>query len=250
MLYIEGIKDGARFLRTARDVIKKKPIIVYKAGRTENGSRATMSHTASIAGSDDVFEAMCRQTDIIRTYDVSHAFDVAEALSKQPVPKGNRVAVVSAGGGHCVVTTDACSYLGLEVPELDEETVRALQRYLLPHAPPPKNPIDLAADPRPMTVANIVELLAQNPRIDSVITMAPISIRSSDPSFVREVLSAAEILSEIPGKYGKPLIATAMRGSMHGVGFDLMKERGIPFFEFPEEASRAMYGLYRYSQIH
>jgi acyl-CoA synthetase (NDP forming) len=101
-----------------------------------------------------------------------------------------------------------------------------------------------------MTVANIVELLAQNPRIDAVITMAPVVIRSTNPSYVREVLSAAEILSDIPRKYGKPLIATAMRGNMEGVAFELMKERGIPFYEFPEEASRAMHGLYRYSQIH
>ena len=167
----------------------------------------------------------------------------------KPLFEPESIAVISAGGGHCVVTTDACSSLGLEVPELDDETVKALERYLLPHAPPPKNPIDLAADPRPMTVANIVELLVQNPRIDAVITMAPISIRSPHPAFVREVLSAAEILSDVPQKYGKPLIATAMRGNMHGVGFDLMKERGIPFYEFPEEASRAMAGLYRYSKV-
>ena len=250
VLYIEGLKDGARFVQKSKEVIKKKPIIVFKAGRTEYGSRATMSHTASIAGSDDVFEAICRQTGIIRTYDVSHAFDVAEALSKQPLPKGNRIAVVSNGGGHCVVTTDACGILGLEIPELDEETVRELGQYLLPHAPPPKNPIDMAADPRPMTVAHIVQILIQNPLIDAVITMAPVAIRSTNPAYVREVLSAAEILSEIPKKYGKPVIATAMRAHMQGVAFELMKERGIPFYEFPEEASRAMYGLYRYSQIH
>ena len=127
--------------------------------------------------------------------------------------------------------------------------VKTLGKYLLPHAPPPKNPIDTAADPRPLTVATIVELLVQNPHIDAVITMAPIYISSSNPAFVREVLSASEIISDIPQKYGKPVIATAMRGSMKGVGFELMKDRGIPFFEFPEEAARAMYGLYRYSQV-
>ena len=249
VLYIEGLKEGSRFVRTAKEVVRKKPIIVYKSGRTAQGSRATLSHTASIAGADDVFEAMCRQVGIMRTYDVSHAFDLAEALSKQPLPRGNRVAVVSAGGGHCVVTTDACGALGLDVPELDEETVRALEPYLLPHAPAPRNPIDLAADPRPLTVANIVERLAQNPLIDAIITMAPVAIHSTSPAFVREVLSAAEILSEIPKRYGKPLIATAMRGNMNGVAFELMKERGIPFYEFPEEAARAMYGLYRYSKV-
>lgn len=249
VLYIEGLRDATRFLETARDVIRKKPIIVYKAGRTKQGSRATLSHTASIAGSDEVFEAMCRQVGMMRTYDVSHAFDLAEALSKQPLPKGNRIAVVSGGGGHCVVTTDACGALGLEVPELDEPTVRELAPHLLPHAPPPTNPIDLAADPRPMTVANIVQLLSHNRGIDAIITWAPIAIHSTNPAHVREVLSAAEILSEIPKQHGKPLIATAMRGQMQGVAFELMKERGIPFYEFPEEAARAMYGLYRYSQI-
>ena len=83
---------------------------------------------------------MCRQTGIIRTYDVIHAFDVAEALSKQPLPGGNRVAIVSAGGGHCVVTTDACSASGLEVPELDAATVAEIQQHLLPHAPASQKP--------------------------------------------------------------------------------------------------------------
>ncbi|MBW1789566.1 MAG: CoA-binding protein [Deltaproteobacteria bacterium] len=249
VLYIEGFKDGARFLRKAREVIRKKPIIAYKAGRTENGSRATLSHTASISGADEIFEAVCRQTGIIRVYDVIHAFDVAEALSKLPLPRGNRVAIVSAGGGHCVVTTDACSAYGMDVPELDDETVGEIQKHLLPHAPPPRNPIDLAADPRPMTVANIIRMLAENEDIDGIITMAPVYIRSTNPEYIRELLSAAESLSEIPRKYGKPLIATAMRGQMQGVAFELMKERGIPFYEFPEEAARAMYGLYRYSLV-
>jgi acetyltransferase len=249
VLYIEGLRDGSRFVRTARKVIRKKPIIVYKAGRTQQGSRATMSHTASISGADDLFEAVCRQTGIMRTYDVIHAFDVAEALSKQPLPRGNRIAIVSAGGGHCVVTTDACSGYGLDIPELDQETVGKLEKHLLPHAPPPRNPIDLAADPRPMSVANIVSILAENPCIDAIITAAPVVLRRTNPESIRELLNAAEVLSEIPKKYGKPLIATAMRGNMQGIAFELMRERGIPFYEFPEEAARAMYGLYRYSQV-
>jgi acyl-CoA synthetase (NDP forming) len=97
-------------------------------------------------------------------------------------------------------------------------------------------------------VANIVKILAESPLIDAIITMAPVSLRSNEPSFIRELLGSAEILSEIPKRYEKPLIATAMRGNMKGIAFELMKERGIPFYEFPEEAARAMYGLYRYSQ--
>ncbi len=249
VLYIEGIRDASRFLMVTREVIKKKPIIVYKAGRTKEGSRAALSHTASLSGADEVFEAVCRQVGIIRTYDVIHAFDLAEALAKQPLPKGNRIAIVSAGGGHCVVTTDACSGFGLEVPELDERTVRLLQKYLLPHAPEPRNPIDLAGDLSPMAVANIVRILAENPKIDAFIAHAPIYLHTRDPLLIHDWLSAAEILAEIPKKYGKPLIATSMRSDMQGLAFELMRERGVPFYEFPEEAARAMYGLYRYSRV-
>ena len=106
-----------------------------------------------------------------------------------------------------------------------------------------------AADPRPLAIANIIQMLAQNPRIDAIITMAPVHIGSTNPAYVREVLSTAEIISEIPGKYGRPLIATTMRNSMQGIAYNLMRERNIPFYEFPEEATRAMYGLYRYAQI-
>ena len=138
VLYIEGLKQGHRFLENARKVIRKKPIIVYKSGSGEDGARATMSHTASIAGSDEMFDAACRQAGIIRTYDVSHAFDIAEALSKQPLPKGNRVGIVASGGGMCVVSTDACNGYGLRVPELAENTVKDMAKLLIPHGSPAK----------------------------------------------------------------------------------------------------------------
>ena len=247
VLYIEGLKDGHRFLQNARNVIKKKPIIVYKSGQGEDGARATLSHTASIAGSDATFDAACRQAGIIRTYDVSHAFDIAEALSKQPLPKGNRVGIVAGGGGMCVVSTDACNGYGLSVPELDEKTVKQLSQYLLPHASPPRNPIDLAADPRGMTIAAIAEDLARHSGIDAIIAEAP--LWGISPSNIKERLAAAEKLSLIPANYGKPLIALAMKRNMNGIVYELMKERNIPFYEFPKDSARAVYGLYMYSQL-
>jgi acetyltransferase len=247
VLYIEGLKDGKRFLKSARAATAKKPIIVFKAGRTEDGSRAAMSHTASLAGSDEIFDAACRQAGIIRTRDVIHAFDIAEALAKQPLPGGNRVGIVSGGGGECVCSTDACNAHGLEVPELDEESADALSAYLLPHAPRPKNPIDLAADSRHMTVAQIAEFLAERPGIDAVIVRAP--TWGIQPSSVKQALNAAEIISRIPERTGKPVIATALRRERSGVVYELMRERNVPMYEFPEEAARAVYGLYTYSRV-
>ena len=247
VLYIEGLKDGKRFLKSARAATAKKPIIVFKAGRTEDGSRAAMSHTASLAGSDEIFDAACRQAGIIRTRDVIHAFDIAEALSKQPLPRGNRVGIVSGGGGECVCSTDACNAHGLEVPELGEEAVEALSGYLLPHAPRPKNPIDLAADARHMSVAQVAEFVAKQPEIDALIVRAP--TWGIQPSSVKQALNAAEIIARIPEHSGKPVIATALRRERSGVVYELMRERNIPMYEFPEEAARAVYGLYTYSRV-
>ena len=247
VLYIEGLKDGNRFLRNARKVTRKKPIIVYKSGQGEDGARATMSHTASIAGSDATFEGVCRQAGIIRTYDVSHAFDIAEALSKQPLPKGNRVGIVAGGGGMCVVSTDACNGYGLSVPELDEAAVKQLSQYLLPHASPPKNPVDLAADPRGMTIANVAEDLARHPGIDAIIAEAP--LWGISPQNIQEKLDAAEKISRIPEKYGKPLVALSMNRFMTGIVYELMRDRNIPFYEFPKDSARAIYGLYMYAGL-
>ncbi len=247
VLYIEGLKHGHRFLKNAKEVIRKKPIIVYKSGQGEDGARAAMSHTASIAGSDATFDAVCRQSGIIRTYDVSHAFDIAEALSKQPLPKGNRVGIVAGGGGMCVVSTDACNGYGLRVPELDQDTVEEISRLLLPHAAPPKNPVDLAADPRGMTLANVAEALALHPDIDAIISEAP--LWGVSPQNVQERLDAAEKMSQIPEKYGKPLIALSMSRFMTGIVYELMRDRNIPFYEFPKDSARAVYGLYMYSLL-
>ncbi|MCK9274888.1 MAG: CoA-binding protein [Syntrophales bacterium] len=247
VLYIEGLKDAHRFLVNAREVVKKKPIVVYKSGLGEDGARAAMSHTASIAGSDHTFDAACHQAGIIRTYDVSHAFDIAEALSKQPLPKGNRVGIVASGGGMCVVCADACNGYGLRVPELDSATVKKLSPYLLPHAAPPKNPIDLAADPRGMTIAEIAEELAAHSEIDAIIADAP--LWGISPETVKEKLDAAEKLSLIPRKFGKPLIVLTMRRHMTGIVYELMRDRNIPFYEFPKDSARAVYGLYMYSRL-
>ena len=247
VLYIEGLKEGHRFLENAQKVIQKKPIIVYKSGSGEDGARATMSHTASIAGSDEMFDAACHQAGIIRTYDVSHAFDIAEALSKQPLPKGNRVGIVASGGGMCVVSTDSCNSYGLRVPELDPETTEKIAKYLIPHAAPPKNPIDLAADPNSMTLAHVVEELAKNPQIDAIITDAP--LWGVSPQTIHEKIKAAEIIAKVPEKYGKPLIALTMRTKMEGIVYDIMRENNIPFYEFPREAARAVYGLYMFARL-
>lgn len=251
VLYIEGMVEGRRFFEVAREVVKHKPIVVYKAGRTSAGARATLSHTASLAGDDEVFQAMCQQVGIIRTYETVHPFDMAEALASQPLPKGNRVAILSGGGGHCVATAEACASLGLEVPEFDLETQQAIKAKLLPHSPIPRNPIDLAGGVPPVEVAKILDQVAQLDYIDAIITMPPMAGfgQITRPSLIKEVVDAADIIGSLPRKYGKPVIANFIRSVPGGVAFDVLKAARIPSYETPEESARAMYALAKYAEI-
>jgi len=248
VLYIEGVQEGRRFFDIAKEVVKRKPIVVYKGGRTAAGSRATLSHTASLAGSDEVFDTACKQAGIIRCYEVMHPFDLAEALAYQPWPKGKRVTIIGSGG-QCVATADACASLGLELPEFDEDTKRRISEILAPHAPVPTNPIDTAATPYPMTVPKILEIVASLDYIDGIITQGPFAGFDLSPERIRNLLDETEAITAIPRKYGKPLIATAMRWHSMDMILDLFRRAGIPYYTTPEESARAMYGLMKYGEI-
>lgn len=264
-LYMEGVVDGKKFFDTAKEVIRRKPIILYKAGRTSVGARATRSHTASLAGSDEVFEAMCNQVGIIRGYETMHPFDMAEALVSAPLPKGKRVAIISGGGGHCVATADFCAHLGLEVPEFDRETQMALKAELEPHAPIPRNPVDLAGGMRnPMSIVRILEKVASLDYIDGIITMPPrgpggAGRRDFLPPGALNVIGLAEmaqmmfrsveVYASIPQKYGKPVILNVMSAMRGGMALDLLQNMGLPVYDTPEESARAMYALVRYAEV-
>ena len=139
--YIEGLREGRRFFRLAKEITKKKPIVVVKVGRTKAGVRSAKSHTSAIAGSDLVYDAMFRQTGVIRTDEVEELFDVASALLRLPLPRGNRVAILTMGGGFGCVASDACERLGLNVAPLSQQTIERLND-ILPERWPHSNPVD------------------------------------------------------------------------------------------------------------
>lgn len=250
VIYMEGVKDGRRFFQTAREVIKKKPIIIYKAGRTSVGKRATLTHTGSLAGDDELFEAMCRQVGIIRSREAIHTFDMAEALASQQAPKGKRIAIVGGGGGQCVVTSDFCASMGMEVPELDGETQRRIQSELLPHAPIPRNPVDLGGGIRsPMSAAHIVDIVAALDYIDGIITNPPAGAFGGVGDLAKITIDAAEAIAAIPQKYGKPVVASGRRQEEGGIVREILRRSRIPFYDTPEECARAMYALVTYGQL-
>jgi len=250
VLYMEGFKDGDRFFRIAREVIKKKPILMYKAGRTEAAARATMSHTSSLAGSDEIVDAMCRQVGIIRASEVMQPFDMAEALIGLPLPRSNRVAIIGSGG-QGVVTSDTCESLGLRVPALDRETSLKLKEALPPHAPVPTNPVDFAGGMRgPLDEVQVADALARIDYIDGIICNTPHFHGEDDSDNLKTAVQGAEILAAIPKKYGKPVVTLSWHSHNGGgtIG-DIMKAAGIPAYETPEQCARAMMALAHYAEV-
>jgi len=251
-LYVEGVVEGRRFLEVAKQVTARKPVIVYKGGITEAGFRATLSHTASLAGREDIFQAMCYQAGLIRTAEITHLFEIAYALAMLPLPKGNRVAILGSGG-QGVVTADACSSLGLKLPELDPKSVDRISQLLPRHAATPKNPIDFAGGSRAaLDEAKLLESIAELDYIDSIITNTPMTWLSQCSPEVKADIEAQAftILGRIPRDYGKPLVCQRLDPSSHQQpAIDALRRLGIPIYETPEQCARAIHALTRYSEI-
>ncbi len=251
ILYIEGIQDVKRFARVAREIVPKKPVMLYKAGRFDVGIRAALSHTASMAGNDQVFDALCKQIGLIRCYDPLHTFDMAVSLASQPLPRSNRLAILSGGGGYCVTMAEASVSWGLEVPPLDPSAAEKIKKLLLPFAPHPWNPVDTASDTRPMTYARTLEVLMGLDYIDGVIMMIPFmfeyQLRSA--ASIRELMDATEIICSLSERFHKPLIGNMIPRPSAGPALDLLQKAGIPFFATQAESARAMHALVRYARI-
>jgi len=251
ILYLEGLQDASRFAKVVRNIVPQKPILIYKAGRFDVGVRAALSHTASMAGNDRIFDSFCQQVGLIRCYDPLHTFDMAVALTTQPLPKGKRVAIISGGGGYCVTMAEAACAWGLEVPTLDYATAQKIKEILHPFAPFPLNPVDAASDVRPMTYARVIDILMGLDYIDGVFMMIPFmfefQLRSA--AAIRELVDATEIICGLPAKYGKPILGNMIPRVSVGPALDLFQKAGIPFFATQDESARAMSGLVRYAQI-
>ena len=251
VLYLEGVKDGRRFLEVSRKVTREKPIVMYKAGHTSAGARAAVSHTASLAGNHALFVAACRQAGIILSGEILEAFDVAEALAHQPLPRSNRVAIVSGGGGFCVTAADACASHDLEVPELDPETQRRILSLFHAYAPQPRNPVDMIARKGPITHAEVIEILAELDYIDGFIISPPWGgfHRDSSADFMKELIDSAERIAQIPKKFGKPVVCAAGRDFKGDPVYEILKQGEIPFFEGPDTCARTLRSLVQYALV-
>ncbi|MCD5408827.1 acetate--CoA ligase family protein [Candidatus Bipolaricaulota bacterium] len=239
--YLEGISDGAAFIRTAREVAREKPVVVLKAGRAEAGARAVSSHTGTMAGSDQAYEAAFRKCGVIRAQNVEELFDYAYSLAKQPLPRGRRVGIVTNAGGAGVMATDAVEWEGLEVARFSEATARRLAERM-PKAANIYNPVDILADARADRYREAVELVCGDPGVDMVVAL-------SAPAPILTYAELAGILADARERFGKPLSCSFMAGELGEEAEGILRGAGIPSFFDPARAARALRVLADYARV-
>ncbi len=239
LMYLESLDDPRTFRELARRTTREKPMVVLKAGRSSAGRRAAASHTAAVAGEDAAADALFRQSGVLRMNQLREAFQTTELLVGQPAPRGNRVAIVTNGGGPGILAADACQQHGLNVPELSGELRRRVEA-LLPSTAAIGNPIDLLADADSETYRKVIEVVGSSDEVDAlmIVFIPPIVTRAED---VAEEIAAAK--DNLPPEL--PVVAV-FTGSDQPT--ESLSRNSVSCFEFPEEAARAMGHVWRWSQ--
>jgi len=241
MLYLESFGNPRRFARVARRVSRTKPILAVKSGRTQAGSRATSSHTgALLAGSDVTVDALFAQAGVIRTDTLAELFDTVLLMGSQPLPAGNRVAILTNAGGPAILCADACEASGLVVPPLPEATRSELSQFL-PAAASTANPVDMIASATAADYSRAIAVLAASDEVDSIIVIFTPPLVTQAADVIEAIHGAA---SRLPRKI--PMLSVFM--SKESVP-RLIEARdvAIPHYPFPEDAGRALARAARYS---
>jgi len=257
--YIEGVRDGRRFLKALREAAAQKPVVIYKGGRTEAGKRATFGHTASMTSSVAIFEGLCRQTNSIQVDDLDGLIDVLVALRfARPLPRGRGVALAGAGGGPSVLASDEIENAGLQLPQLSSEVQAELKRDLPLAGSIFSNPVDTPNLATPRAIATAVRILSEAPDIHMIVYhlgFHPISQwgfgRFGSPAFLEPVI---ESFIEATEATGKPVLL-ALRPPRQASGMDdfvaaqeAFVKAGLPVFHSLRDGARAMARAVAWSQ--
>jgi acetyl coenzyme A synthetase (ADP forming)-like protein len=240
LMYLESFGNPRRFTQLARQVTRKKPIITVKAGRTAAGARAATSHTGSIVGLDVATESLLEQCGVLRVSSMEEMFVQAAALANQPVPRGNRVAIVTNAGGPGILCTDACVGLGLTLAELSPATRRGLAAALPPEAST-ANPMDMIASADAARYRAALRLVRSDPGVDALIAIfvSPIMI---------DALEVASAIAEAAD--GRTPVLSVFMGKQHSAeGVSRLRERRVPVYRFPEAAASALAAMVRYREL-
>jgi len=235
LLYLEEITDGRALAEASRQVTRganAKPILAMKSGRTPQGARAAASHTGSLAGQDAVADAVFRESGILRVHSIEELFNAAVMYGYQPMPKGDRMAIVTNAGGPGVMATDAAIGLGLRMAEFQEATTARL-KACLPAAANIKNPVDVIGDARSDRYGGALASVLDDPNVDQVLVILT-------PQSMTDIEAIAREIIQVQKSATKPIAASFMGASDVAPGVNMLQQAHIPHFILPEWACRAM----------
>lgn len=238
LIYMESLKDAHRFMSAARAFARNKPIILLKSGKSEAGAKASMSHTGSLAGNDLAFQAAFRRAGIVQVDTIRQLFHTAQALSMQPLPKGNRLAIVTNAGGPGVLATDYLMEHGGELAQLSPATMNKLDAVLPAHWSH-NNPVDVLGDACAEIYQSAIDACAKDPNVDGVLVILT-------PQEVTDPTAIAKGLASV--KYRKPVFACWMGEKQVKEGREILEIGRIPHYRFPESAVAVFLKMYRYSR--
>lgn len=240
LMYLESFGNPREFTGLARETTRRKPVIAVKAGKTRAGARAVASHTGSLAGQDVAAEALLEQCGIIRVNSVEELFDLAQAFVLQPVPRGNRVAILTNAGGPGIMAADAVEGSNLTMAELSETTRAKLRSFLPPHAST-RNPIDMLPNAQPEHYAKALKLLLADPGVDAaiVIFVAPVT---TNP------LSVVKRIAGLSRRHAKTVLGCFMGRESIFRQWSEIGGRCLPIYLFPESAIGALSAMVKYRQ--
>jgi acetyltransferase len=236
--YIENVEHGKDFMRMAKRITREKPVIMIKSGSTAAGAKAASSHTGAIAGSDNAYSAAFNQTGVIRVPDVSSLFDLAQAFSTQPLPKGPRLAIVTNSGGPGILAADACEKSILNLARPSMETIEKLQSFLPAYASL-YNPIDIIGDAPAERYDKTIEVVLKDPLVDALLVLLT-------PTASAEIEKTAEAVIKHAATADKPIFCCFMGKMRIAPGLKMLQDAGIPCYLFPEPAISSIATMYKH----
>jgi acetyltransferase len=242
LMYLEDISDGRRFIETAREIAwdAKKPMLAIKSGVSAEGAKAASSHTGSLAGSDAAYDAIFLQSGIQRVEGVTELFQHAQAFGSQPMPKGNRIAIVTNAGGPGIMATDTAVRHGLKLASFSEQTKVKLKEHLPPTASI-HNPVDVIGDATHQRYEAALRDVLADENVDGAVVILT-------PQAMTDVLHTAQIVPRVAKGLDKPVLCSFMGIVDVSAGVDHLQEQGIPNYIFPEAAVRSLAAMVRFGE--
>jgi acetyltransferase len=243
LMYLEDITNGREFLETAREITWEahKPMLAIKSGRSPEGARAAASHTGALVGSDNAYDAIFYQSGILRVEGVYELFNRAIAFAKQPIPKGDRIAIITNAGGPGIMATDAVVRHNLKIATLSEETKQKLKKELPPTASI-QNPVDVIGDATHERYEAAIRCVLMDENVDGAIVILA-------PQAMTDVLETAEIVPRVVKGIDKPVLCSFMGIVDVSKGIQYLEEHDIPNYPFPEAAVRSMASMAFYGKL-